>query len=204
MGIAVNVISGLIMHRVSNKLLLLIGALSYTVSFLLLALIETGTSDWYWSRVFPSMLLTVVGADLEFTVVNMYVVGCLPRRQQSMAGGIMQVMTKLSVVVGLGVGTALFTRQTGSGTGTGEGGVGFKGYQATFWLSMACSGISVFMVPFLRLRTQGHKKKGSDVEERERDGGGEEGVDEKKALEARERQTEEERERKYEVGASSV
>lgn len=45
MGILVNIVSGLIMHKVSNKLLILIGSCSYTVSFLLLGLVQTGTND---------------------------------------------------------------------------------------------------------------------------------------------------------------
>lgn len=103
------------------------------------------------------MLLTVVGADLEFTVVNMYVLSSLPKQQQSMAGGILQTMTKLSVVVGLGVGTAIFN----SISGMTEDPV--KPYAATFWLSMAASGLSVCLVPFLKLKTQGHKEKKPDT-----------------------------------------
>ena len=68
MGILVNVVAGLILHKVSNKLLTLIGAVCYTISFLLLALQESDSS--YWAFIFPSLLLMVVGADLEFNVAN--------------------------------------------------------------------------------------------------------------------------------------
>jgi hypothetical protein len=51
-----------------NKLLTLVGAVCYTVSFLLLAL-QTDDSS-YWALVFPSLLLMVVGADFEFNVAN--------------------------------------------------------------------------------------------------------------------------------------
>ena len=80
-GIIVNIISALIMHRVSNKLLMLVGSVSYTVSFLLLAIQKEHSS--YWAFIFPSLVLNVVGADLEFTVANMYVMSSLPRHQQS-------------------------------------------------------------------------------------------------------------------------
>jgi MFS family permease len=160
MGILVNIVAGLIMHKVSNKLLMYIGTISYVISFILLALMNTGTSSWYWSRVFPSILLTVVGADLEFTVVNMYVVSSMGRKRQSMAGGIMQTMTKLSVVVGIGIGTALFTAEVKKAGGEDK----LRPYAASFWLSTAASGVSVFMVPFLKLRTQGHREQKGDVE----------------------------------------
>lgn len=57
MGFIVNIVAGLILHRVSNKLLVGIGAACYTVSFLLLAVNRTGIS--YWALVFPSFLLNV-------------------------------------------------------------------------------------------------------------------------------------------------
>lgn len=44
MGTIVNILAGLILHKVSNKLLMGIGALAYTVSFILLALNKTTSS----------------------------------------------------------------------------------------------------------------------------------------------------------------
>src|ERR1700760_4205032 len=49
---------------------MLIGAVSYTVSFLLFALNKT--SYGYWPMIFPALILTVVGADLEFNVTNVH------------------------------------------------------------------------------------------------------------------------------------
>lgn len=68
MGILVNILAGLILHKVSNKLLTFIGAVCYTVSFLLLALQKSDSS--YWAFIFPSLLLMVVGADFQFNVTN--------------------------------------------------------------------------------------------------------------------------------------
>lgn len=67
-GIIVNIIAGLVLHRVSNKLLTFIGALAYFISALLLALMKEDSS--YWAFIFPALLLSVVGADLEFNVAN--------------------------------------------------------------------------------------------------------------------------------------
>ena len=67
-GILVNIIAGLILHRVSNKLLAGIGSLAYLGSVLLLAVMEEGSS--YWAFIFPSLLLSVIGADLQFNVAN--------------------------------------------------------------------------------------------------------------------------------------
>jgi len=67
-GILVNIIAGFVLHRVDNKLLTGIGALSYLGSVLLLALMKEGSS--YWAFIFPSLLLSVIGADLQFNVAN--------------------------------------------------------------------------------------------------------------------------------------
>jgi hypothetical protein len=67
-GIAVNIVAALILHRVSNKLLMGIGAIAYTISFLLYSLNKTGYT--YWAMVFPALCLAVVGADFQFNVTN--------------------------------------------------------------------------------------------------------------------------------------
>lgn len=60
------------MHKVNNKLLMIIGCVSYTGAFLLLALLDITISHWalYWAMIFPSLVLMVIGADLHFNVVN--------------------------------------------------------------------------------------------------------------------------------------
>lgn len=67
-GIIVNIVAGLILHRVNNQLLAGIGALAYTGSAILLATMEKDSS--YWAFIFPSLLLGVIGADLQFNVAN--------------------------------------------------------------------------------------------------------------------------------------
>ena len=67
-GTLVNVVAALILHIVSNKLLMTLGAAAYTVAFLCYALSRTGFS--YWALFFPGLCLCVVGADFEFNVTN--------------------------------------------------------------------------------------------------------------------------------------
>lgn len=68
-GVIVNVIAGLVLHRVSNKLLMLIAQLAYTTAFILLA-VNLKTSS-YWMFCFPAFVIAVIGADLSFNVANM-------------------------------------------------------------------------------------------------------------------------------------
>ncbi|KAL0262744.1 hypothetical protein SLS55_001716 [Diplodia seriata] len=155
-GIVVNVVAGLVMHRVSNTLLMAVGATAYVASFLLMGLQHADSS--YWAFTFPALLLAVVGADFEFCVANMYVMSSLPPAQQSVAGGIFQTVTKLCVTIGMGVSTAVFDAVEARGLATS----GYyrddpiEPYAATF---LYCAGIAAVGIPlcaFLRIGTQGH------------------------------------------------
>lgn len=155
-GILVNIVAGLIMHRVSNTLLMTIGATAYTGAFLLMGLQHSSSS--YWAFIFPGLLLAVVGADFQFCVANMYVMSALPADQQSIAGGILQTVTKLCVTIGMGISTAIFDAvEAGGPTSHGYfAGDAIAPYSATL---LYCAGISAIGIPFcafLRIGRQGH------------------------------------------------
>lgn len=62
------VLAGKLLHKVSNKLLMGIGAAGFTISFLLAAVQRSGAS--YWAFTFPAFVIVVFGTDFEFNVVN--------------------------------------------------------------------------------------------------------------------------------------
>lgn len=156
-GIIINVVAALILHKVSNKLLMYIGTASYLVAFILLGVNRASSS--YWAFAFPALVLQVVGADLEFNVANMYVMSSMPPSQQSVAGGIFQTVAKLTMTLGLGIGTAIFDAVGRSPTLASYWDEETQPYAATFWFSAASAGLSVLLVPFLKIGTQGGKDK---------------------------------------------
>lgn len=156
-GLLVNMVAGLILHKVSNKLLMLIGTSAYSAAFLLLAVNRHSTS--YWALCFPAFILMVVGADLEFNVANMYVVSSMPPSQQSIAGGIFQTVAKLSMTIGFGIATAVFNSVQEDPSLSSFWGPETQPYTAVMWLAAACSLLSVCLVPLLTLGTQGGKEK---------------------------------------------
>lgn len=158
MGIIVNIVAGLVLHRVSNKLLMYVGTIAYVIAFLLFS-VNRYTSS-YWDFCFTAFILMVVGADLEFNVANMYVMSSLPPSQQSIAGGIFQTVTRLCMTIGFGVTTALFNAVQENPSMSGYWDDATQPYAATFWFATACSIVSVLLVPFLSLTTQGGKAKG--------------------------------------------
>ncbi|KKA18857.1 MFS multidrug transporter [Rasamsonia emersonii CBS 393.64] len=164
-GILVNIVCGLVLHKVSNKLLMLIATTGYTASFLILSFMKEERHS-YWAFIFPALILVVVGADIEFNVANMYVMSSLPPSDQSLAGGIFNTVTKLCNNISLGISTAVYNAVRDQNSGNA-----IRPYLATFWFSAVIAGLSMFMVPFLKLGTQGGGEKGelsdeADVEER--------------------------------------
>jgi MFS family permease len=154
-GLIVNIVAALVMHRVSNKLLMIIGAVAYAISSALISAMPAGSS--WWAFTFPSLLLSVIGADFEFTVTNMYVMSSLPSEQQSVAGGMFNTVSRVCSSMGFGISTAVFSGLSGSA----DGGLHapFHAYQATFWVALAGAGLALFFLPFLTIESQGAKKK---------------------------------------------
>lgn len=161
MGILVNIAAGMVMHRISNKALMLLGAAGYTSAFVLLAVNTVSSS--YWAFCFPSLLLAVVGADLEFNVANLYVASSMPVHQQSIAGSLFQTITKLCQSVGFGIGTAVFNAVGQNKRNGGRWDPPTQPYSAVFWFAAAASGVSIVFALFLTIGTQG----GKEVEEEE-------------------------------------
>ncbi|KAL2795792.1 major facilitator superfamily domain-containing protein [Aspergillus keveii] len=152
-GLIINFICSLILHRVSHRVLMGVGALAYLVSFLLLALLQP-IRYYYWAFVFPSLVLAVVGADLQFNVANSYVMSSLPRHQQSLAGGILSAVNKLLSNIALSISTAVYYagQKHTARNGTDGDSDDFAGYRAAFWLLVAIAGVNLALVPFLRIK----------------------------------------------------
>ena len=165
-GLSINFIAALIMHRVSNKLLMIIGAVSLVICDILFSVADKHSS--YWAFAFPALVLSVVGADFEFTVTNMYVMTTLPRDQQSVAGGLFNTVTRLSATVGLGVQTSIYNSLGGSAFGSGS--QLYRPYQSTFWVSLVGAVFALFLVPFVTIKRQGSRpEKGPSYEANEKD-----------------------------------
>jgi hypothetical protein len=89
----------------------------------------------------------------------MYVVNALVRSQQSVASSVFQTTIKLAVTVGLGIFAAIFTSVSNNPSKTGYYAHDpLEPYAALFWVAMILSFISLLLVPFVRLKTQGHEE----------------------------------------------
>ncbi|KAJ4336928.1 hypothetical protein N0V95_008477 [Ascochyta clinopodiicola] len=155
-GLLANLIAALIQHKVSNKLIMGIGAWAYVISFVLAAVQRYG--DSYWAFSFPALCLCVVGADFQFIVANMYVLSSMPANKQSIAGSLLQTLTRLCTAVGYGIATAIFDAVESNPSKSGYyANNAVEPFAAVFWFSAGVAFIGLLFVPFLRITTQGHK-----------------------------------------------
>jgi MFS family permease len=152
-GLIVNIFAGFFLHRISNKILMFAGASAYAIANLLFALNTYDSS--YWAFCFPGLVILVIGADLEFNVANMFVMSSMPASQQSLAGGIFQAVTKLCVAVGFGIATVVYDAAELHPYLSNYWDEPTRPFAAVFWTSFAFSALSIALVPFLTIGTQG-------------------------------------------------
>ncbi|KAI1273177.1 major facilitator superfamily domain-containing protein [Xylaria sp. FL0933] len=153
-GILWNILAGRILHKVNNTILMVFGAVSYLAAALLFSFMKADSN--YWAFIFPALVLNVAGADLQFNVANMYVLQSLPSHQQSLAGGIFNVVIRLSNTVVLGISTAVFSSIESTPAGIADP---MLKYTRTFQTTVALAAAGVAISPFIRLGTQGNAPK---------------------------------------------
>ncbi|KAI0106287.1 major facilitator superfamily domain-containing protein [Nemania sp. FL0031] len=159
-GLIWNIIAGRILHRVNNTLIMIFGAAGYLAAALLFSFMRVDSN--YWAFIFPALVLNVAGADLQFNVANMYVLQSLPRHQQSLAGGIFNVMIRLSNTAVLGISTAVFSSVESTPAGIENP---MLQYIRTFQTAVAFAAAGVALSPFIRLGTQGNAPK-AEIQEK--------------------------------------
>ncbi|KAI1776961.1 hypothetical protein F4818DRAFT_363890 [Hypoxylon cercidicola] len=177
-GLLWNIIAGRILHLVNNTVIIIGGSVCYLAASLLLSFIRPDTS--YWVMMFPALILNVAGADSQFNVANvspyfqnpnhmisssrswMYVMQSLPQHQQSIAGGIFNMVIRLANTAVMGISTTVFSSVELTAEGTADPMVNFT---RTFQVSVGLSAVSLLLAVFIQLETQGNHLKEEIQEE---------------------------------------
>jgi hypothetical protein len=88
----------------------------------------------------------------------MYVLSSMPTNKQSIAGSLLQTLTRLCTAVGYGIATAIFDGVENNPSTSGYyANNAIEPFAAVFWFSAGCAFIGTLFVPFLKIGTQGHK-----------------------------------------------
>lgn len=85
----------------------------------------------------------------------------LPPAQQSVAGGIFNTVMKICSAVGLGISSSIYSAES---DGKAALQTAFRPYKIVFWFGVAVSASALIFVPWLSIRTQGHKEEREEVE----------------------------------------
>lgn len=83
----------------------------------------------------------------------------LPTSQQSIAGGIFNTVSKLCNNLGLGIATSVNSALANQMTASTPA---IRPYLSVYWFAAAAAGLSLFLVPFLTLGTQGGDSSATD------------------------------------------
>lgn len=154
-GVILATIGGFTLHHLPGKLLLLVSGAGYLVSMLLFAIIPD--DPVYWAYVFPAMICATVGVDIGYSVSNIFITTSLPQNRQGVAGAIINTIVFAGISFFLGLADLVVAKTEEMGRGTRGS------YKAAFWFGVACSGVAILLLLFVRV---GKAKSDLTVEER--------------------------------------
>lgn len=81
----------------------------------------------------------------------------MPADKQSIAGSLLQTLTRLAQAVGFGIATAIFDAvQQNPSTSGYYANDPIEPYASTYWFAAGMAALSIILVPFLTIGTQGH------------------------------------------------
>ncbi|PHH91386.1 hypothetical protein CDD83_641 [Cordyceps sp. RAO-2017] len=143
---------GLVLHIVSNRILMLISGLGFLLSTLLFALIPSSgksTSFIYWAYIFPAMLGGTIGVDITFNVTNVFITTAMPRRHQAAASGLINSLLYLGIAFWLGIAElAISATQQSKGADSLDP---RAQYQIGFWTGVGLAAVSLCLTVTVRM-----------------------------------------------------
>ena len=92
-GVVVNIVMGLVIHRIRANWAIMLGTLISCTSPILTALMKP--SDSYWEFLFPSIALNALGPDVLFTASNLIISDAFPDKTQALAGGVFNTVAQI-------------------------------------------------------------------------------------------------------------
>ncbi|KAM0551285.1 hypothetical protein ACHAPJ_008388 [Fusarium lateritium] len=148
MGVAVNIITGILIAKVKVRTLAVISALITMVAAPLMATVDVGEN--YWLAPFWAMFLSPVNPDVS----NLVISDAYPPEMQSLAGGVFNEVAQFGNSVGLAITAAIAASVTEHSDITARKEALMKGYRAAFWTIFA-SCTTVTIVVWLGLKKGG-------------------------------------------------
>jgi hypothetical protein len=141
-GFAIQLTTGLLIHRSKPYVLVLVALVLSAGSPLLMAVIS---ARWpYWYAAFPAQLLAPLSCDIMFTIGLLVVSEGFPEHTQALAGAVFNTVVQFGTSMGLTVmavvAAAVSKKDEGIGSGKEENLL--VGYKASFWTAFAGMGLA--------------------------------------------------------------
>ncbi|KAI2785967.1 hypothetical protein POX_h09732 [Penicillium oxalicum] len=142
-GLILSITGGLVLHKLSGTVLMLISCLGYIGSALLFALIPLGGN--YWAYIFPAMICGTIAVDICFNLVNVFVTTSMPQARQGLAGALVYCTLHMGIALMLGFADIIEAQTEHLGK--------WKSYKAVFWFQTGLSALGMLIIiVFVRIR----------------------------------------------------
>ncbi|EXL40761.1 hypothetical protein FOCG_16705 [Fusarium oxysporum f. sp. radicis-lycopersici 26381] len=135
-GLALNITTGLVVHKIRANWLVAFASLISAGSPLLMAVIQP---DWpYWKCAFPTQILMPFSIDVLFTIGLIIITEVFTEEQHAVAGAVFNTAAQLGNTMGLALMQVISTWVTKQQeTAKSFTKALMEGYRATFWAMLA-------------------------------------------------------------------
>ncbi|KAI1179279.1 major facilitator superfamily domain-containing protein [Nemania sp. FL0916] len=148
-GLLISPLVGLFMHAIPGTGLLALAASSLVLSNIFLIFLHHDSQYILW--IFPSLMLSTVGMDWIMNVGSLHILSLLPAEHHSIGASLLQTASRLGVPLGLAITTSIWSSYDGNADWSQPE----LTYMHTFIATTAFSGLSLLLVPFIRIGKQG-------------------------------------------------
>ncbi|RPB00233.1 putative MFS multidrug transporter [Choiromyces venosus 120613-1] len=141
-GIIIATLGGFVLHVVPGTVLMRVAGVAWVIAPLLFAVMPKYVT--YWDFVFPAMVMATVGIDISFNISNIFITTGLTKKQQGLAGAIINSNMHLSIAFFLGFADVIAWE-------THDKGIRFS-YKCVFWFEVALATVAlIIMFIFVRV-----------------------------------------------------
>lgn len=164
-GICVNIFAAFTLHLIPGTLMLAFACACFATSAIIWETMSIHRN--YWLGPFWAYIISVMGADLVYNVVNMVTLTSVDASLQSSALGIFNTLIQLSGTLGLGISSAAVSARYeyyGTELELEYPERLFDSFKNAYWIAFGCAILALFICPFIKIGTLGnHKKMDPDV-----------------------------------------
>lgn len=136
-GVGAACLAVFMLPRVPGYVIFGLSMLCFFLGQLLLAL--TPVEQTYWRMTFPTVFLICLGPDLSFACASLIASDKLPRKQQGVAGSLINTIVNYSIALGLALAGNLESAVNDHGNDP------LKGFRAAWFLGAGFAGAGIVM-----------------------------------------------------------